>query len=78
MALIAWVIRIAAIINQFNLSMKFACTFNLVVKAYSYTVIKKDLNTPDTVLLLLLLCVLLSVLDGQICSPDELCGQPQV
>ena len=50
MALIAWVIRIAAIINQFNLSMKFACTFNLVVKAYSYTVIKKDLNTPDTVL----------------------------
>ena len=50
MALIAWVIRIAAIINQFNLSMKVACTFNLVVKAYSYTVIKKDLNTPDTVL----------------------------
>ena len=28
--------------------------------------------------LLLLLCVLLSVLDGQRCSPDELCGQPQV
>ena len=26
----------------------------------------------------LLLCVLLSVPDGQICSPDELCGQPQV
>ena len=28
--------------------------------------------------LLLLLCVLLSVLDGQRCSPDELCDQPQV
>ena len=26
----------------------------------------------------ILLCVLLSVLDGQRCSPDEICGQPQV